>query len=140
MAKLEERREEKMGAWTGVWIGYALAFLALAGIVWGAFKAGNSPPINILVAVTGGLIGWIVGMLMTPVTGMEQIRFPEYGTALSTFVTGYLVAKIDRLFELAVNKETGITDELIGRLLMFASAFALGALATYIWRGGYISP
>jgi hypothetical protein len=32
----------------GTWIGYAPAFLALAGIVWGALKAGNSPPINIL--------------------------------------------------------------------------------------------
>jgi hypothetical protein len=125
--------------WTpGIWIGYALGLLALCGMVWGALGQ-SAPRINVLVLISGALIGWVVGMLMTPVTGNEQAHFPEYGKALSTFVTGYLVAKLDRLFESVVGTPTNINEVLIARLLLFISSFALGTLATYIWRGGYIS-
>lgn len=32
-------------------------------------------------------------MLMTPISPGEEKKFPEYAKLISTFVTGYLVAK-----------------------------------------------
>jgi hypothetical protein len=70
-------------------------------------------------------------MLLTPVTPSEQVKFPEYAQAISTFITGYLVAKSDRVFDVAQ------VDQLyVKRLLMFVSSFVLGTLATYVWRHG----
>jgi hypothetical protein len=122
----------------GPWIGYVLAAIVLAGVIWCAVGEMTSSRLNILIVIAGGLIGWVVGMLVTPVSVGEQTNFPEYGKALSTFVSGYLVAKIDKLFDLSVKDRADINGLLIGRLFMFVSAFALGALSTFVWRS-YIS-
>lgn len=71
---------------------------------------------------------------MTPQSPGEKSNFSEYGTAISTFITGYLVAKIDRIFDLAIKDRADINGVLIGRVLMFVSAFILGAGSTSIWR------
>ena len=73
-------------------------------------------------------------MLITPVSPKEQAIFSETGRALSTFVAGYLVAKIDRIFDIAMKRDENANGLFVGRLLMFVSAFALGALATFVWR------
>jgi hypothetical protein len=84
----------------GPWIGYVLGSAALVVIFLAAFFAAESMmTLNLLIVVTGGLIGWAVGMLMTPVSPTEKKHFPEYGKAISTFLSGYLVAKLDKLFE-----------------------------------------
>ena len=123
-----------MTGWIGPWIGYLLAFGALALIVWAAGRQGASAPLSIQIIVAGALIGWVVGILVTPLSPGEKSRFSEYGTAISTFITGYLVAKIDRVFDLSIKDRADINELLIGRVLMFVSAFILGALATSIWR------
>src|SRR6516164_10178858 len=53
--------------------------------------------INLVILIAGGLVGWVVGMLITPVSPKEQAVFSDTGRALSIFVAGYLVAKIDRI-------------------------------------------
>ncbi|UWU68222.1 hypothetical protein [Bradyrhizobium sp. NC92] len=114
------------------------AFAALAVIFVTASRQGASAPLSIQIIVAGGLIGWVVGILMTPQSPGEKSNFSDYGTAISTFVTGYLVAKIDRIFDLSIKDRADINELLIGRVLMFVSAFILGAGATSIWRA-YIS-
>ncbi|MBV9980527.1 MAG: hypothetical protein JO365_11100 [Bradyrhizobium sp.] len=89
---------------------------------------------NLVILIAGGLVGWVIGMLITPVTPKDQAVFSETGKALSTFVAGYLVAKIDRIFDVAVRKDENVNPLFLGRLLMFVSTFALGVLATFVWR------
>jgi hypothetical protein len=123
----------------GPLIGYGLGLaVVLPAIGLGVFTQGTSRSLNLLIVIAGGLVGWIVGMLMAPVSASEAKHFPEYGTAVSTFAAGYLVAKADKLFDLYFKDATVITGPLIGRLAMFVSAFALGALSTYVWRS-YVS-
>ena len=125
--------------WLGPVLGYGLAAIAYAVLVWASFGIGTSIQTNILILLTGGVIGWIVGIIITPTTRNERTQFSEYGKALSTFVTGYLLAKVDKVFELTVTKAGDVNDVFLGRMMMFASAFALGILLTFIWRK-YISP
>jgi hypothetical protein len=87
-----------------------------------------------VILIAGALVGWVVGMLITPVSPKEQAVFSDAGKALSTFVAGYLVAKIDRIFDLAMNQDNNVNGLFVGRLLMFISMFALGVLATFVWR------
>jgi hypothetical protein len=73
-------------------------------------------------------------MLITPVSPKEPAVFSDAGKALSTFVAGYLVAKIDRIFDIAMKQDGNANGLFVGRLLMFVSMFALGVLATFVWR------
>ena len=117
----------------GPWIGYVLGGIAALVLAWAAFRLDSPPHLNIVLLVSGGLIGWIVGILITPAAN-EQAKFSEFGTALSTFVTGYLVAKLDKLFDLSTQDAANVNAVSIGRVLLFVSGFALGALFTFIWR------
>lgn len=113
----------------GPMIGYALAFvLVIPLIVWGVFSQGESANLNALLVVPGALVGWIVGMLMAPVSPGEAKRFPEYGKAVSTFAGGYLVGKVDKLFDLHFKDGSAINALLIGRTALIVIGFSLGAL------------
>lgn len=46
----------------------------------------------------------------------------------------FLLAKIERIFELTVRDNGDISDIFIGRSLILIAAFALGVLSTFIWR------
>jgi xanthosine utilization system XapX-like protein len=123
----------------GIWIGFSFAGLCVFGIVYAALAmktpADLSPrQLNLVILISGGLVGWVVGMLITPVSPKDQAVFSETGKALSTFVMGYLVAKIDRIFDVAMKKDENVNALFVGRLLMFVSMFALGILATFVWR------
>ena len=119
----------------GPWIGFGLAALVLVGMIFGTWDPTNwsAMRLNIWILIAGGLIGWGVGMLMTPVSKHEEKHFPEYAKAISTFITGYLVAKIDKVFDVSQ-----VDELLIQRLLMFLSMAVLGVLATFVWRS-YVS-
>ncbi len=124
----------ELGPQLGPWLGYALGGLAALALIWVSFEWGSDASrFNVLLLVSGGLIGWVIGILMTP-TPAEVTRFSTYGTVLSTFVSGYLVAKVDRLFTLAIRERGDVDAGLIGRALLFVSGLALGALFTYVWR------
>lgn len=78
------------------------------------------------------------GVLLSPTSRGERRSFSEYVVAVSTFLGGFLAAKLERVFELTVKETADVTELLIARLLLFVSAFVLGGLLTFIWRK-YIS-
>src|SRR5271156_6532551 len=111
----------------GTWIGYALAvLLVVPTIAWGILSRESPTSLNLLIAVAGALIGWVVGMLTAPVSKTEEKKFPEYGKAISTFAAGYLAAKADKLFELYFASTEAMTELLMKRTLIFVCAFLLG--------------
>jgi hypothetical protein len=113
----------------GSYIGFALGVVAAGGLLWVAFGLGTKPShLNVLLLIAGALIGWAGGILI--------IQFSEFGKALSTFISGYLVAKLDKLFETSVSGN--VSEMSIGRVALFASGIALGGLLTFIWRA-YVS-
>jgi hypothetical protein len=123
----------------GIWIGFAFAGLCVLGILYAALAtktpADLSPrQLNLVIIIAGGLVGWVVGMLITPISPKDQAVFSDTGRALSTFVAGYLVAKLDRIFDVAMKKDENANGLFVGRLLMFVSMFSLGVLATFVWR------
>lgn len=123
---------------SGTKIGYVLGVAALIGILASAFFTPGPASLNILIVIAAGLIGWTVGILMTPATPGEQKKFSEYGKALATFVTGYVVGKLDKLVDPVLSNPESVTTALIAQSLLFVSMFLLGALGTFVWRS-YVS-
>jgi hypothetical protein len=123
----------------GIWIGFSFAGICVLGIIYAALAMKtpaelSSRQLNLVILIAGALVGWVVGMLITPVSPKDPVVFSETGRALATFVAGYLVAKIDRIFDVAMKKDETVNGLFVGRLLMFVSTFALGVLATFVWR------
>lgn len=80
---------------------FAALFCALIG--WLCIFVSPSDPIrqalNGLIAMFGALIGWALGMFLAPYTQAEAAKFISMGQAVSAFVTGYALSKLDRFLE-----------------------------------------
>ena len=114
-------------------IGFFLALVAFF-VLWMLARRNGQPPVRMMLFVFGALLGWTVGILITPEKSQEG-AFSAYGTAIMTFITGFLVAKIDRIFEVKIEGNPNfVNGEFVFRVLLGGSAFVLGVLCTFIWR------
>ena len=119
----------------GSFIGFALGVVAAGGLLWVAFGLGTKPShLNVLLLIAGALIGWAVGILITPISAQEAVQFSEFGKALSTFISGYLVAKLDKLFETSVSGN--VSEMSIGRVALFASGSGKRSVVAFDGRAG----
>lgn len=79
--------------------------------LWCAWKLSGpegSPYGNILLCVVGGLFGWVLGILASPLDREEGSKLREYSQLLSAFGSGYVVSKLDRFLELTLFTENGV--------------------------------
>ena len=82
---------------------FAIAFAFIIG--WLCFTVSTEPlpqVFNVLLALTGALIGWALGMFFAPFTEKEAARFSSIGQAVSAFASGYVISKLDRFLEAAM--------------------------------------
>jgi hypothetical protein len=81
-----------------------------------------------LACVPGALLGWIMGVLFSPYED-EKLLFAGYAKTAAAFVTGFLVSKLDRVFELFVASKTGSDGPLILAVAVWRPlVFALSSL------------
>ena len=73
MQKNRSRLSEVLSR-SGAFLGYVLGIPWLLGLFWAAFSMGGSLALNILILLGGGLAGWILGVLVTPLPH-EASRF-----------------------------------------------------------------
>lgn len=91
-----------------------------------------------LACVPGALLGWLMGVLLSPYK-QEKELFEGYGKSIAAFITGFLVSKVDRIFELFMTKsgESGpaLLQEANWRPLVFGfSSLLLVLLYTFTCR------
>jgi uncharacterized membrane protein len=119
----------------GIRIGYPLGAALCITCIWVAFRM---PPadewwLNLLLCLFGLVLGWSVGVLLSPMTKIEETRFTSYGKALSAFVTGFVVAKLEFLLKDFSFAHTN-REVFIGRILLFAATLITGFQFTFMAR------
>lgn len=87
-----------------------------------------------LVVLVGSLIGWAAGMIFSPYTDKEELKFVSIGKAISAFVSGYLISKLDRVLELSVFSKDGLYQPDWMLTGLFTAGFMVFALGTYSCR------
>lgn len=98
--------KEQLGEITlSMWGSCIMALIAAAYIFVRSALAAD--PRLILLALTGALIGWVVGILATPLSDAEGRRFGELAKVISGFVSGYLLSKIDPLIDALLSPDQG---------------------------------
>jgi hypothetical protein len=90
--------------------------------------------INLATVVLGISLGWLFGMYVSPYGKGEEQRFGEYATAVSAFVSGYLISKIDGLITKLLSPEQILRPVAGFRLIAGVSTFIVTMLVTYVVR------
>ena len=108
-----------------------LLYAAVAGLLinwWDSY--------TLLSAVIGIVSGWIGGILLAPYES-ESKQFKGYSKAAGAFVTGFVVAKFDRVFDLLIDKDRGlqILDPVVERRIWITvSCFLITAVVVFVAR------
>jgi hypothetical protein len=113
---------------------FTFAFLIASILVYVLINLKDT--LSWLSSAFGLAAGWAAGFLLAPYES-EQQRFREYIKFISAFVSGYLVSKIDRLFDLWFDPEHGpllLHSMVAHRMLICATSFVMAAVTTYVAR------
>ena len=78
---------------------FAICLIALL-VIWRDAMA-------LLAALIGTALGWAVGILLAPYPE-EQKQFQRLSKGIAGFLSGYVAAKIDRVFDLLLDKSGGV--------------------------------
>jgi hypothetical protein len=122
----------------GIWVGYALGAIALPGCFVIALQMGGERWLNILICIFGSIVGWSAGMLVSPNPG-EKRQFSEFRKAISAFISGFVLAKLDLLLGATGSNSLSNGTLLLGRILLFGTTFLLCLQFTYVARS-YLNP
>ena len=90
--------------------------------------------INLLVSCIGSILGWVTGVLISPYGADEERQFSNYTKIISAFISGYLVSKIDRIFEDIIKNDLYLQYLFLCRVFLFVSFFFLSILLVYMNR------
>lgn len=116
------------------------AFLVGLALIWyltsqvaGADKDSSAKSLNRLVALIGGLCGWVLGMLFTPYSDSEAKQFAAVSTVVSVFLSGYVVSKLDRFLEKTLFGDPK-SQESWARAGLFAATLLLACVTLFTAR------
>jgi D-alanyl-lipoteichoic acid acyltransferase DltB (MBOAT superfamily) len=109
-----------------------LLALATCAVFMGADTKGIS--INATIMILGCTFGWLLGTLITPYDTKERADFSAYAKAASAFISGYVIAKIDKVIEHILSPTFLFEDAAGFRMMLFVASFCLCLLLTFIFR------
>lgn len=118
--------------------GLRLAFVAVACLLLIAyFLTDDHRTMNYLLLTSGAIAGFVVGILLSPYDEQEKKWFVKYGHAISLFASGFVIAKVDRIFEDALSTKKVFDIVVLGRWLLLLSSFVLWAGISFVMRRYY---
>jgi hypothetical protein len=124
----------KQEPWT-VKSGIFLGIIVIIGDLFAAqFITGKDHvTLNYLLVMLGGVVGFTMGMLISPY-GAEKRQFSVIAKTASAFLSGFVLAKADKLFDEAT-KDPGVIDAaFVGRVSLFAVAAVITGLLAFLTR------
>jgi hypothetical protein len=111
--------------WPSIW---AIALGVVLVIALLAVSRSNEEFLNYFAfALCGGTLGWVIGILASPSTAQEERIFGEYKTAITAFISGFAVTKLNDLWKLLTSDTPPLIlrTPVLSRLLIFFGTFFL---------------
>jgi len=94
----------------------------------------NDVQINLVILILGGCVGWLLGILLSPYGSCEKEAFAEYAAIFGTFVSGYLIGKIDPFVGKVFSPDFLLQRIVAFRVTSFLSILLLSMLMTFAVR------
>jgi hypothetical protein len=105
-------------------------------LIWIAYELGIDEQaylFNWLVILLGLVLGWGVGTLLSPFNPDEKENFSGMVKAISAFISGYILAKMDKFFEVIQSRDF-FQESTLERIILFLVAFFLSMIIVFINR------
>lgn len=90
--------------------------------------------LNLLISLIGGLVGWILGNIISPTDDEEKNTFSQLGAGISTFLSGYVVSKLDRFLEKVLFGGDQINQDAWTSASFFTSSLIIVTLTVFLNR------
>ena len=122
---------------------YKLLATALSGVIVGsaliilAYLVGQDKseyPTTYIICICGYILGWIVALISTPMNHIDENKIGRFTKMVGTFLSGYLLSKLDNIFDVIFDP-TQIFTSLSGvRILLFICSFGLTFIMVFYYR------
>jgi len=87
-----------------------------------------------ILCVCGCIFGWLIGIITTPYDDRDANKLSKFSTMAGTFISGYLLSKIDGLIGKVLDPKT-FFDSFTGlRVMLFISFFLLTWIVVFVFR------
>lgn len=94
---------------------------------------------TMLTGLSGITTGWLVGLLAAPFSEKEQNRFSQLKTTIISFISGYLISKVEPLIKYVTTDINIIKEPTIGiRILIYFTSGAFAFIYMYSYRKYYL--
>jgi uncharacterized YccA/Bax inhibitor family protein len=90
--------------------------------------------IQILICTLGAVLGWIVGIIITPFNEAERKQFSVLVKTFAALLSGFVLGKIELILNAEPVKKIIDDDRAPFSLLIFSICFFVGVLFTFIGR------
>ena len=87
--------------------------------------------------IFGIACGWLIGTILSPTVKEESERFVKIGTAIGSFISGYVLSKVDPLASDLVKVGSWNIDSSL-RLLMWITGTLAATMTIYALRAYYL--
>jgi hypothetical protein len=126
---------------------YAIATVNLVGyglLTWACYVIHQNSKIEfaltVVVGILGATCGWLIGFLASPANSKEVATFSAYAGIISSFVSGYLVSKLDPVITEFINSKLVFSNQIFTiRIMVFVTCFISATLIMYMYRA-YLDP
>jgi hypothetical protein len=132
-ARQDTPQEKSPNVWTLLALVSPWFFLVLIA-VFVYRKVPSDFDVTILIEIAGIALGWVLGFLASPVSKAEETAFSSIAKGISVFLSGYVVSKLDWIFD--KESVTRLASNEIGtiRVIVFSASIFLAFLNAYNMR------
>jgi hypothetical protein len=120
---------------TNLWIGYIIGVVVIGSCITIAFRGGENSALQVGLCLAGASIGWLAGIMATPVNEAEKTRFSEMMKAVLAVGSGYVIGKLEDDLVHAARSMIEEDGKLLAlRVILFTTCLVVGLLFTLVTR------
>jgi O-antigen/teichoic acid export membrane protein len=108
--------------------------LLICAILGWYISVSEEKSITLLIELAGMVCGAFLGFLASPKAPGEQATFLTFAKAISAFLSGYALSKIDRLIDSLFQNDIYKDRLMVARLLIFVVAMIVSFMIAYSYR------
>lgn len=111
-------------------------------VMWLAYQLGvedNTYLFNWVICLLGVVMGWGVGFISSPSSPNESEQFSGLTKAISAFLSGYIISKLDRVIETLLESNKIFQELFLMRTALFLTAFVCALIIVFINRKYFLN-
>ena len=112
----------------------AILEIVLVRLCWIMSSSEQITAINLSILILSTAIGWLLAVVATPYDKQEQTRFETYTKAVGVFISGFALAKLDRVIDLLISPDNLNNPLSVFRWMAFTSGLIIAFIIVFSFR------